>query len=120
EDAFQATFLTLARKAGSIRKPAALGCWLHGVARRVALRTRTLAARRKAIHHPPPAPPLDPLDEMTGREFCAVLDEELQRLPENYRLPLVLYCLQGGTRDEVARQLGWSLATFKRRLVQAR
>src|SRR5262249_51751590 len=62
----------------------------------------------------------DPLAEVTGRELLAVLDEELHRLPERYRTPLVLCYLEGKTRDEAARQLGETLATLKRRLEQGR
>src|SRR5262249_53878753 len=62
----------------------------------------------------------DPLAELTGRELAMALDEELNRLAENYRAPLVLCYLQGLTRDEAAGQLGLSLGTFKRRLEQAR
>src|SRR5262249_30302150 len=62
----------------------------------------------------------DPLDETTGRELLAVLDEELRRLPDRCREPLVLCYLEGQTRDEAARRLGWSLGTLKRRLEQAR
>jgi RNA polymerase sigma factor (sigma-70 family) len=96
EDAFQATFLILARRAGSIRRPDAVGPWLHGVGRRVAVRARAAEARRrrhegqgremKAI--PTPAP--DP----SGREQVEALHEEVDRLTEKYRTPLVL-CFAG-------------------------
>jgi RNA polymerase sigma factor (sigma-70 family) len=120
EDAFQATFLTLARKADSIRKPGALGPWLYGVAARAAAQARTDRARRAGATTPAPVPPADPLAELTGRELSAVLDEELARLPERCRAPLVLCYLEGRTRDEAAQQLGWSLGTFKRRLERGR
>src|SRR5206468_11018458 len=64
--------------------------------------------------------PGDPLEELSGRELCVALDEELGRLPEHCRAPLVLCCLEGATRDEAARRLGWTLATLKRRLARGR
>lgn len=121
EDAFQATFLVLARKAGSIAKSEALGSWLYKVAYRVAVRARGQAALRHARERQAgPRMQADPLAEVTGRELLTVLDEELHRLPERYRAPLVLYYLQGQARDRVARQLGWSLRTVCRRLAQGR
>jgi RNA polymerase sigma factor (sigma-70 family) len=122
EDAFQATFLALARKAGSLRCRETVGNWLYRVASHVALKARTAAARRSArearatAHAPAP----NAVCEMTLREARELLDEELARLPERLRAPLVLCCLEGTTRDEAAGQLGWSLGTLKRRLVQAR
>src|SRR5690348_12966270 len=91
EDAFQATFLVLARRAGSIRKQGSVGSWLYGVARRVALRARAEAARRRP-HGPPvtAAAPPDPAAEAARAELRPLLDEELARLPEKYRAPLVL------------------------------
>src|SRR5262249_17481263 len=121
EDAFQATFLTLARKAASISKQDSVGGWLHQVAYNLALKAKAHAATRQARQRQAQnRPPDDPLTELTGRELLAVLDEELQQLPERYRAPLVLCYLEGRTRDEAARQLGWSLGTLKRRLEQAR
>jgi len=107
DDACQATFLVLARKARSVRKQESLASWLHGVAYRVALSLRRqqvrrlrreLAASRPAAQEPAP--------EFNWDEFRAVLDEELQRLPERSRAPLVLCYLEGKTRDEAAQQLG--------------
>jgi RNA polymerase sigma factor (sigma-70 family) len=122
EDAFQATFLVLARNAAAIRKHASLASWLHGVARRLAVRARQArsAAARPPAHLPqrPPAP--GPAEELTWREALAVLDEELQGLPERYRAPLVLCHLEGRTQDEAARHLGWGLGTLRRRLEQGR
>ena len=121
EDAFQATFLVLARKAGSLRL--AGGGRLLAVRRRPPCRrgARATAARLRASCRRTwrrLAP--DPLDEVSGRELCALLDDELNRLPAKYRDPLVLCCLEGRVRDEAARMLGWSLGTLKRRLEQAR
>src|SRR6266849_2785295 len=112
EDVFQATFLTLARKASSIRKPESLGCWLYGVASRLAFKVRASGAKRRAAEAVP--------RPSAGQELCAALDEELTRLTWRYQAPIVLCYLEGKTRDEAARQLGWSLGTFKRRLSQGR
>jgi RNA polymerase sigma factor (sigma-70 family) len=121
EDAFQATFLVLARRAAAIRKAGSLGSWLHGVARRVAARARADAARRAAHEtRRPTHPPADNTDEITWREAHAILDEELARLPERYRAPLVQCYLEGQTQDEAARQLGWSPRTLRRRLGRGR
>ena len=121
DDAFQATFLVLARKAASISNRESVSGWLYQVAHNTALKARiSAAARRRRERRVGARPPADVLDEVTGRELLAVLDEELQRLPERLRSPLVLCYLQGSTRDEAARQLGWSLATLKRRLEEGR
>jgi RNA polymerase sigma factor (sigma-70 family) len=121
EDAFQATFLVLARRAAAIRKAGSVGSWLHGVARRVAAQARAEAACR-ATHERrcPAAAPADRADEITWRELRAVLDEELARLPEKYRGPLIQCYLEGQTQDEAARQLGWSPRTLRRRLERGR
>jgi RNA polymerase sigma factor (sigma-70 family) len=121
EDAFQATFLTLARKAGSTAWGNSVGGWLYGVARHLALKARAAAARRAAHEgRARPRPPADPLADVRLREAQAILDEELARLPEKYRGPIVLCCLEGAARDEAAQQLGWPLATLKSRLEQGR
>jgi RNA polymerase sigma factor (sigma-70 family) len=121
EDAFQATFLALARQAATAGRQALLGTWLYRVAYRTAMRLRSQsAARRQREDQVPPPSPSDPLAEVTGRELMTVLDEELHRLPERLRAPLVLCYLEGKTRDEAARELGWSLGTLKRRLEQGR
>src|SRR5207249_2661245 len=110
EDAFQATFLILARKAATIRKRQSVGSWLHGVALRLALKTKTDAARSK---HPrarnKSQVTVDPQKEASRHESLEILDAELQRLPEHYRVPLILCYLEGLTRDEAAVQLGWNL-----------
>jgi RNA polymerase sigma factor (sigma-70 family) len=118
EDVFQAVFLSLARLARTIRQGRALPAWLHRTTCRVAARLR---ARRPV----PAAPPeryedCDPAAGLLWREVCQILDEELQRLPERLRSPLLLCYLSGLTRDEAARQLGWSLGTLKRRLEEGR
>ncbi len=121
DDAFQATFLVLVRKAASIRKAELLGNWLYGVAFRTARRAKADAARRASREsRVPPSTPVDSLAELSARELCAVLDEELERLPSKYRDPFFLCFIQGQTRDQAARQLGSSLRTLHRRLERAR
>jgi RNA polymerase sigma factor (sigma-70 family) len=125
DDAFQAAFCVLARKAATLRPPRALAAWLHGVAYRVALKARSAEARRR--QHEAPAPGLDPLDpgpdplaEVSARELLVVVDEEVQRLPEGYRLPVILCCLEGRTREEAAALLGWTAGAVKGRLERGR
>jgi RNA polymerase sigma factor (sigma-70 family) len=121
EDALQATFLALARRAASAGRRAALGTWLYQVAYHAALKARKQSAVRRPPLDTAAAPPRpDPLAELTGRELLSVLDEELHRLPERLRAPLVLCYLEGQSRDEAARALGWSLGTLKRRLEHGR
>jgi RNA polymerase sigma factor (sigma-70 family) len=120
EDAFQAVFLVFARKARSIRRRESVGGWLHGVAYRVASKARAEAVRRGALPTREAAIASDPADDVTWRELRTVLDEELGRLPERYRAPLVLCYLEGRTQDEATRQLGWSKNTFRRRLERGR
>ena len=122
EDAFQATFLILARQAGSIRKGEVLGGWLCRVAYRVAARSRALAARRGAIEQPALIPSaVPPPDELAERDdLCAAILAEVQLLPEKYRLPVQLCYLEGRTHDEAARQLAWPVGTVRTRLGWAR
>jgi RNA polymerase sigma factor (sigma-70 family) len=121
EDAFQATFLILVRRARSIRKRRALGSWLYGVAYRVAARARAEAGRRRAPERELPArAAADPLDEVSRRDLRAVLDQELSRLPAKYREPLVLCYLEGMTTEEAARELGWPQGTVFTRLARGR
>jgi RNA polymerase sigma factor (sigma-70 family) len=121
EDAFQATFLVLTRKAASLRGRDAVGSWLYGVAYRLALRARTDAARRRAQESRAlQRPAADPWTDLTVREAQTILDAELARLPDKYRAPLVLCCLEGRTRDEAAQQLAWPASTLKSRLEEAR
>jgi RNA polymerase sigma factor (sigma-70 family) len=121
EDAFQASFLVLARQGHTIRKRTSLASWLHGVAYRTALEAREGFARRRkhetrASLATRPALP----DETTWKELRAVLDEELGRLPERLRSPLVLCYLEGLTQDEAADRLGQSKATCRRNLERGR
>jgi RNA polymerase sigma factor (sigma-70 family) len=121
EDAFQATFLLLARKAGSIRKGSSLASWLHGTALRVSRNARRAGRRRAAAEARKPAEsPADPVAELTWKEMRSALDEELDRLAERFRGPLVLCYLEGLTQDEAARRLGWSSRTLRRRLERGR
>lgn len=121
EDACQATFLVLARKAGSIRKKRSISSWLHGVACRVAANLKREQARRVRRERSVPKPEVvDDGAEVTWREVQAVLDEELEQLPERYRTPLILCYLDGKTRDEAAKQLGLSLGRLHGRLERGR
>jgi RNA polymerase sigma factor (sigma-70 family) len=121
EDAFQAAFLILSRKARTIRRSEAVGGWLYRVAYHVAVR-----ARADAIKHGRPTGvgletvPQRESADVTWREIRAVVDEELGRLPESYRSALVLFYLEGRTQEEAARQLGWSKGTLRRRLDKGR
>lgn len=123
DDAFQATFLVLVRRAAAVGWHESLGGWLHAVAQRVARKVRARVTRTAA-----PAPRADPPEAVTAdppaaaahRELRAVLDEELARLPEKYRLPLVLCYLEGWTNEEAAAQLGWTKGTVSGRLARAR
>jgi RNA polymerase sigma factor (sigma-70 family) len=119
DDVCQATFLVLARKAAAVRRKDAVGAWLYGVARRVARKIGAAKARRReAPLSELPGP--DTTAGVTWRDGLRVLDEELGRLPDSYRAPLVLCYLEGRTQDEAARQLGWSLGAFRGRLERGR
>jgi RNA polymerase sigma factor (sigma-70 family) len=118
EDAFQATFLVLARKAGAIRQRHLLGNWLYGVAYRTALEARTIAARRRrkerAMARPEAISPED-----LGELRC-LLDQELSRLPDRYRTAVLLCDLEGVPRKEAALRLGWPEGTLSCRLARGR
>jgi RNA polymerase sigma factor (sigma-70 family) len=121
EDVAQAAFLLLAQKVASLSWHDSVAGWLFQTAYRLSLKARVAASRR--AHHEAQAvlaQPPDPAAELTVREMQAVLDEELSRLPEKYRAPIVLCCLEGRSRDEAASCLGWSLAAVKDRLEQGR
>jgi RNA polymerase sigma factor (sigma-70 family) len=121
EDVCQATFLTLARKAGSRNWRDSVAPWLYRVAFHLALRLRRNRLREGVSTQPAlNSTETDPLAVVSGRELCFVLDEELRRLSDVYRSALVLCCLEGLTRDEAAHRLGWSLGTLKRRLEHGR
>jgi RNA polymerase sigma factor (sigma-70 family) len=120
EDAFQATFLVLARTAGSIRKAGSLGAWLHGVARRTALKARAESTRRRVTAAPVPERGAVDADDLSWRELRQVLHEELDALPGRVRGPLVLCYLEGMTHDRAATRLGLSRGTLRRRLERGR
>ncbi len=122
EDAFQATFLVLARKADSLREASTLPAWLHRTAFRISLRCRANRHQRRETtlesavmleNHPA-------LVQIASDHHRSVLDEELNRLPARLRLPLFLCCIEGKSREEAAGQLGWSVGSLKGRLERAR
>lgn len=121
EDSFQATFLVLVRKAASIVKRDSLRSWLYSVAFSIAQRARARAerqaSRERSIEGPVAAAPTD---AEAWQQLQPVLDEELSRLPEKFRAPLLLCYLEGKTRDEAAQELGWSAGTVKGRLERGR
>lgn len=121
EDACQAAFLVLAQRAASIRKTTSLSSWLHGVAWRVAAHLRRERLRRSRCERDTKKPAVaDPATEVSWREVQTVLDEELERLPETLRAPLILCYLDGQTRDAAARQLGVSVTCLHGRLERGR
>jgi RNA polymerase sigma factor (sigma-70 family) len=119
EDACQAAFLVLARKAGSVRWRDSAAAWLYRVAYHLALKTRAAASRRRT-RPLPDVPGPDPTAGRADGELRAILDEELSRLPEKYRAPLLLCLWAGKTRTEAARELGWKEGTVKIRLERGR
>lgn len=121
EDACQATFLVLAQKAKSNRWQPSIANWLYATARKVAGNAR-LADQRRTRRESRAAVPeaVQPVDQMSGRELLAALDEELDKLPPRYREPLLLCYLEGLTRDEAAGRLHIPAATLKTRLVRGR
>jgi RNA polymerase sigma factor (sigma-70 family) len=121
EDAFQATFLVLVRKGGTLRDPGRVANWLFGVAYRTARKLRAKAAQRtKSERQAGEMPTKSDLAEMTYEELQAILDEEISQLPEKYSLPLVLCYLEGKTNAQAAAQLGWPEGSMSRRLSRAR
>jgi RNA polymerase sigma factor (sigma-70 family) len=121
DDAFQATFLVLARQARSIQKKTSLGSWLYGVAYRTALKARAARDTRKRHEaQARTAAPPQTVDELTWREAQGILHEELARLPEKYRGPLVLCYLEGKRQDEAERLLGWPHGRLRSMLERAR
>jgi RNA polymerase sigma factor (sigma-70 family) len=121
EDAFQATFLVLVRKAASIRPRDAVGSWLYGVAYRTALKARAMNAKRRSKEkQAQPAARLTAHAVGDWEELCEHLDAELSRLPEKYRVPIVLCELEGRSRKEVAGLLALPEGTLSWRLAQGR
>jgi RNA polymerase sigma factor (sigma-70 family) len=121
EDAFQVTFLLLARRARSIHDPDKLAAWLHRVARRVALRARAGIRRRTDREGSRPreiaVPAVNPLERA---EICTIVHEEIDRLADGQRLPILLCALQGLSHEEAAERLRWPVGTVKSRLVRGR
>jgi RNA polymerase sigma factor (sigma-70 family) len=120
EDAFQATFLILARKAASVVPPEAVGNWLYGVAYHTALKARAQSVRRRAMEKQVNVMPEPPAQEDLQQELLPLLDHELSRLPDKYRLPIVLCDLEGRSRREVSQQLAIPEGTLSSRLTTAR
>jgi RNA polymerase sigma factor (sigma-70 family) len=121
EDAFQATFLVFAQKAGAIRQTGSVGSFLYGVAYRTALKARAEFARRQK-HETRKASQTNPAtpDDLSWRDVQELVHAELDRFAERYRAPLVLCYLQGKTQDEAALLLGVSKAALKKQLERAR
>lgn len=121
DDAFQATFLILARRARSIQRREALGGWLHRVARRVSLRARLQAERhrhREGSSIEEAAVQLE--DPLVRAELRSAIDDEINRLSDAQRLAVILCCLEGLTHEQAARQLGWPVGTVESRLCRGR
>ncbi|WP_422923458.1 sigma-70 family RNA polymerase sigma factor [Singulisphaera sp. PoT] len=127
EDAMQATFLVLARKAASLRHPQLLSCWLYRVATHVARKARSRVLLRRRRETQEAGAPLDRVTTL-GRqegslisgEEAAILHEEIARLPEHYRIPVVLHYLDGRPHDEIAQRLGRPSGTVSARISRAR
>jgi RNA polymerase sigma factor (sigma-70 family) len=121
EDAFQATFLVLVRKAASVEPKEMVANWLYGVAYQTALKARSVAARRKERERQVVEMSEPAVAEREGwHDLQPLLDQESRRLPDKYRVPLVLCDVEGKTRKEAARQLGWPDGTVAGRLATAR
>jgi RNA polymerase sigma factor (sigma-70 family) len=123
EDAFQATFLVLVRKAASIRSRELLANWLYGVAQTTACKARQMAAKRSTRERQVstiPEQQTEARDPDIGPELRALLDEELSRLPEKFRVPIVLCDLEGRSRPDVAQQLRLPEGTVGSRLARGR
>src|SRR5262249_51426242 len=121
EDAFQATFLVLARKADSLRRQESLGAWLYRVAVNITRTAKANDARRRACERQPAIMSTrHSAEEAPPGDWQPLLHEEVGRLPAKYRAPVVLCYLGGRTNEEAARQLGWPVGTVKGRLARAR
>jgi RNA polymerase sigma factor (sigma-70 family) len=119
EDAFQATFLVLVRKPGSVRPAERVGNWLHGVAVRAARKAAKSACRRRERQVECLPEPVAATEEVS-HDLVTVIDREVARLPQKYRLPVVLCDLEGNTRRETAARLGWPEGTVAGRLALGR
>jgi RNA polymerase sigma factor (sigma-70 family) len=121
DDAFQATFVILACKANTIRKQSSIASWLFGVAARVSARMKHQVSRRRACENQTLEQKTSQLPaDVSWRELCVALHEEMRQLPEKQRLPLLLCYWDGQSQEEAARYLGWARGTLKRRLESGR
>ena len=122
DDAFQATFLVLVRKAATIKPRGMVGNWLHGVAYQTAVRARALRARQcgREIQMANPPDVSQPASENGWAEIAPIIDAELHSLPEKYRIPVLLCDLEGMSRKEAALHLNWPEGTVAGRLARAR
>ena len=121
EDAFQATFLVLARKASSVRPRERVANWLHGVALRTAMKAKAMTAKRRGREKQvTEMPEPEAAQQDQWRDLQPLLDQELNGLPENYRLPILLCDLEGKTIKEATQQLGWPQGTLAGRLARGR
>jgi RNA polymerase sigma factor (sigma-70 family) len=120
EDAFQATFLILARKAASIRAPGAVGNWLYGVAHTTAVKAQAMIRKRRTREREAASQPRTAAREEVWQAVQALLDAELAALPDRYRTAVVLCALEGKTIHDAARQLGWPQGTVASRLARGR
>jgi RNA polymerase sigma factor (sigma-70 family) len=121
EDAFQATFLVLVRRAASVVPRGMVGNWLHGVAYRTAMKARAAATKRRMKEKQVEVLP-EPQAAQHNRlhDLVPLLDQELDRLPDKYRVAVILCDLEGKTHREAARQLDWPVGTLSTRLLRAR
>jgi RNA polymerase sigma factor (sigma-70 family) len=120
DDAFQATFLALLRQAGRIRRSESLPGWLHRVARRIAIRARTAGANRQHHERQAAVPEVQPPANAEWSDLGPILDQEIDRLPERFRLPFILCQLQGRSLEEAAQQLRLPKGTLLSRLARAK
>ncbi len=120
EDAFQATFLVLVRKAHTVVPRGMVGNWLYGVAHNTARKARAMSAKRRVKETAAGTAKAAAAEGGAWREVQALLDEELSRLPDRYRVPVVLCELEGKTIKEAAAQLGWPQGTVATRLSRGR
>ncbi len=121
EDAFQATFLVLARKASSVRPRERVANWLHGVALRTAMKAKAMTAKRRGREKQvTEMPEPEAVQQDQWRDLQPLLDQELNGLPENYRLPILLCDLEGKTIKDAAQQLGWPQGSVAGRLARGR
>ena len=120
EDAFQATFLILVRNASSIRKRESLASWLYGVTQRITRKAQVGAKQRALVHQGEAMLATGPEADRDRFELRPILHDEVGRLPEKYRAPIILCYFEGRSHEEAARQLEWPIGTVKGRLSRAR